>query len=47
MKKNYIVEVSACGLSYRVECKNLLSARLFQLSHVLRNTGYNTKVVEA
>lgn len=34
------------GLTYFVEKNSMISAQLFRLSHLLRRTGYQTKIVE-
>ena len=46
MKKMYTIKVYCDGLSYYVKKPTKLSARLFQLSHLLRRTGYKTKILE-
>lgn len=46
MKKMYTIKVYSNGLYYYVKKPTKLSARLFQLSHLLRRTGYKTKILE-
>lgn len=47
IKKMITVKVfSENGLTYFVKKNSMISAQLFRLSHLLRRTGYQTKIVE-
>ena len=41
-----IVKVfSKIGITYYVEKSNIISAELFRLGHLLRNSGYQTEIL--
>lgn len=47
MKNTTTIKVySAAGLTYFVRKDNRFAARLFQLGHILRRTGYRTQILE-